>query len=85
MVSASNPRLEIRRNQALVNFYVFLTLKIRCTILVLVDVLSEEIRDKNKENPQGNDCGGLKGYLEGMLENPSLANIPRATKKNSGN
>ena len=34
-------------------------------------------RDQNKENRQGKDLGGVKGYLKGIFGNPSLTKIPR--------
>ena len=34
------------------------------------------IRGPNRENPQGKDFGGVKGYLEGIFGNPSLVKNP---------
>ena len=39
-------------------------------------------KGQNRENRQGKDFGGVKGYLEGIWGDPSLTKIQGKTKKN---
>ncbi len=54
----------------------------RCEHLVAVPGVS--CRGQNRENRQGKDFGGVKGYLEGIRGDSSLTKIQGKTKKNQG-